>query len=97
MASGCSPSLTEVFQVLVVREHSNQVCNPLHAHPPLFEGSHHCQQLLIIDGVVQLSRGKLPSVEAEGMQVAIIRGLRQDTAKGEVGCIGLHCEGQAGW
>ena len=40
------------------------------------------------------SRGKLPAVEVEGMQVAISRGLREDTPKGEVGCICLHCEGQ---
>ena len=52
MAMGGSASLAEVFEVLVIAEYPNWVSGPLHIHPPLSEGLHNSQQLLVIDSIV---------------------------------------------
>ena len=72
MAAGRRPCFTEVLQVLVVGKYPNRVSCTLHSHPPLFECDHHCQQLLVIDRVVEPRRSEFSAVEANGVQVVVI-------------------------
>ena len=71
MASGGSPGLREIFQVLVIAEDLDGVSSSLQVHPSLFEGCNHCQQLLVVDGIVRLRRRELLGVEADRMEVPV--------------------------
>ena len=56
----------------------NRVSSTLDIHSPLSKSLHHCEQLLVIDRVVEFGRGKLAAVETDGVQGAVKGGLRQD-------------------
>src|SRR5882724_9207057 len=44
----------KVFEVLVIREHKYDMCRALEVVAPLSEGLEYCEQLLIVDLVVEL-------------------------------------------
>ena len=52
------------------------------------------QQLLIVDGVVELWWGELPRVVGDRIQLAIGICLGQDAARGVVGRVRLHSDGK---
>ena len=62
--------------------------------PPLSETLDHREEFFVVDGVVELSRGKFPGVEADGVQDASWGRLGEDAAECEIGRIGLDGEGE---
>src|SRR5882724_10495304 len=49
LLSGC-----KVLEVLMVREHKHDMCRALEVVAPLLEGLEYCEQLFVIDLVVEL-------------------------------------------
>ena len=84
MASRRSTSSTEVLEVLVVRVDLHRCSSSLQVDPLVFERLHDNKQLLVIDGVVELDRAKLPRVVADRMELAIGVGLGQDASECKV-------------
>src|SRR5882724_7346691 len=64
----------KVFEVLVIREHEYDVCRALEVVVPLSEGLEYCEQLFVIDLVVELRWLHAARVECDRVDVAIVRG-----------------------
>ena len=94
MAFGCSSSCREVFQVFVICVDADRVGSSLYIDTPLFERCHDCQKFFIVYWVIELGWCELARVEADKVEVALRRRLRQDVAQGEVRGIGLDSEGE---
>ena len=77
----------------MIRVDFERCSNSFEVDPPLLERLDDCQQLLIVDRVVELGRAELPQVIADRVQLAIGVGLGQDAAQGEVGGVRLHSDG----
>ena len=67
MAAGGRPRSTEVLQVLVVHKDADRVSCSLHMNPPLLECRHDSQQLLVVDRIIELCKGKHFVIEADGV------------------------------
>ena len=85
---------TEIFEVFMVGVDADRGFCTLQVDPPLLECLHDREQLLVGDGVIELSWGKLAGVAADRVQHAIRVCVGQNAAQGVVGRICLHCEWQ---
>ena len=65
MPPGCGPRPGEVFQVFMISVDLDGVLRPLQVHAPLLESSYYCQQLLIVDRIIEFSSCKLTTIEAD--------------------------------
>ena len=61
----------EVFKILVVGEHKNDVWYSFEIVLLLFECLVDCEQFFVIDFIVQFGRGHSPGVEGDWMNVTI--------------------------
>ena len=77
----------------MIGEDFDRMLGSLSIDSPMPKTCHHCQQLFVIDRVVQFCRGKFPAIEADGVQVASWGGLREDACDGEVRGVCLHGKG----
>src|SRR5882724_4236227 len=64
----------KVLEVLVIREHEYNMCRALEVVAPLSEGLEYCEQLLVVDLVVELRWLHTAQVESNRVDVAIIGG-----------------------
>src|SRR5882724_8890347 len=64
----------KVFEVLVIREHEYNMCRALKVVAPLSEGLKYCEQLFVIDLVVELCWLHAVQVEHDRVDVAIVGG-----------------------
>src|SRR5882724_2007995 len=64
----------KVFEVLVIREHEYDMCRALEVVAPLSEGLKYCEQLLVVDLVVELHWLHAVRVERDQVDVARVRG-----------------------
>ena len=67
MPLGRSTGRGEVLQVLVVGVDLDRCSDTFDVDPPLLEGFHDNQQLLVVDRIVELRRSELVRVEADRM------------------------------
>src|SRR5882724_10930201 len=64
----------KVFKVLVIQEHKYDMCRALEVVTPLSEGLKYCEQLFVIDLVVELRWLHAVQVEHDWVDVAIVGG-----------------------
>ena len=62
---------SEVFQILVISDNIDQGCRSLKVVSPVLECFLNCQQLFVMNIIVQLSTGKGSGVESDGMKFAV--------------------------
>ena len=96
MSSGCCPSLGEILHIFVVSVDVDRMSCTLYVDPPLFESCYHCQQLLVVDRIVEFSWSELLRIVTYGMQVACWGWLRQDATERKVRGVRFNCEGKVG-
>ena len=82
---GRSARSTKVFEIFMVGVDADRGFCSLQVDPPLLEGLHDREQLLVVDGVVEFSWGKLVGVVADRVQHAIRVCVGQNAAQGVVG------------
>src|SRR5882724_7961515 len=81
----------KVLKVLVIREHEYDMCRALEVVAPLSEGLKYCEQLLIVDLVVELHWLQAAQVERDRVDVAIVGGdLGDDRSDGIVRSVSLN-------
>ena len=78
----------------MICEDLDRVGSSFDVDSPLSEPLDHREEFFVVDGVVELGRGKLAGVEADGVKNASWGRLREDAAQGEVGRIGFDREGE---
>src|SRR5882672_8973653 len=84
----------KVLKVLVIRQYKDHMCRALQIVAPLSEGLKYCQELLVIDLVVELGRLHTAGVECDRMDVTIIRGnLGDDSCNRIIGSISFNNNG----
>src|SRR5882724_3069873 len=81
----------KVFEVLVIREHEYDMCRALEVVAPLSEGLKYCEQLLVVDLVVELHWLHTARVKCDRVDVAIVgRDLGDDRSDCIVRSISLN-------
>src|SRR5882672_192655 len=84
----------KVLKVLVIRQYKDHMCRALQIVAPLSEGLKYCQELLVVDFIVELGRLHTAGVECDWVDVTIIRGnLGDDSCNSIIGSISFNNNG----
>jgi hypothetical protein len=84
LASIVNFHLCEPKQVVVVRVYRYLLAQPLKHVAVVFQQIHYCQQLLVVDLLVQLGGSKLAAVVGDRVQQTVIAVLRDNCSEGKV-------------
>ena len=71
MSSRGSPGCRKIFEVLMVRVDLDRMLSSFHVDPPLLKTRNHRQELLVVDGVVELGCREFAGVKTNWVQLPI--------------------------
>ena len=87
-----NPGRGEILQIPMITEDCYLMLSTMKIMMPSLKCSDNSQKLLIIDIIVNLSRGELVRVKGHRVEELVILILRQNSSKGKIGCISFNDE-----